>query len=219
MDVEVARVPACARARGSRVVGGRLVGLVAPVARVAERDLDPPGDLAVAVALRLRGDRRDAQLDRPLAGRHRARLEAAGGPAVHVPPRAGEVLRLAREPVGRDGHVGMARPAPAAELVLVEEAVGAARVVEAEVEDVLDLRVRRRLGLVVAVLDAHRRRAGGHVEREQHVRALHLGPELAGHDERRAEGAIRVAGAGPRHGLIAAASDADSGCGATIEEW
>ena len=49
-----------------------------------------------------------------------------------------------------------------------------------EVEHVLDARVRRRLGLVVAVAHAHGGRAGRHVEREHHVGALERGVELPG---------------------------------------
>jgi hypothetical protein len=69
VDVEVARVPAGVGPRRSRVERDRLIGLVGEGVGVDQVDLDPPFDLAV-LGRQLIGDRRDAQLDRPLAGGH-----------------------------------------------------------------------------------------------------------------------------------------------------
>src|SRR3712207_8905791 len=65
--------------------------------------------------------------------------------------------------------------APAAELLHAPERAGLARLVEPDVERVPD---RAGLGLVVAVLDAHGRRARGHLEGNEHVRSEEHTSEL-----------------------------------------
>ena len=161
VHVEVARVPSRVRVHHRVVVGRRNPRLVG-VGRVGVgEDLQSPLDGAVQVPFGQAADRREADLRRPLAGRDRTRLEADGR----------RVLR-------RDENVRPARAAPPAELVLVVEKVTVfPRLVDAEIERVLD-RVgharqrKRQLGLVVADLHADARRAGRDVERHEHVRAL-----------------------------------------------
>lgn len=189
VDVQVARVPAPARGRRARVVGRRGVGLVG-VGRIGQRpDLQAPGHAAVGVPVGGADDRRDTQLGRPLAGGDRTGQEAARRAAGHVALRPGEVLGLGGEPLRRHRDVRMARAAPPAER--------AGGVVEAEVERVLEDRAPGRLGLVEAVLHAHRGRALGDVEGHQDVAALLLGAEVAGDDLR---GGDRIARAALRHG-------------------
>ena len=103
---------------------------------------------------------------------------------------SGEVLRLAREALWRDGHVGVrstrpsrgTHPCPRCRVRVL------ARLVEAEVE-----RVTRRdhgrgdghVGLVEAVLHTDRGGPGRDVEGEHHEAARLLGAELSGDDLRR----------------------------------
>ena len=116
VHVHVARIPTRPAPRGPAVVAGRAVGLVGEGGVVGEIDLHPPGDLAVGVALRRTDHRRHAQLDRPPAPPDGSRQEGARGLPGRVDARAGGVLSLAREALGRDRHVRVARAAPAAEL-------------------------------------------------------------------------------------------------------
>ena len=177
MHVEVARVPARLAPDRARVVARRLVGLVGERRVVGELDLHAPAHLAVGVALGLRDDRGDAQLGRPAAGADRPRQEGAGRLAGRLDARLGDVVGLAREPLGRERHVGVARPAPAAELARPPDAVAPfERLVEAEVERVA---AAAGLGPVPAVLHADRRGAAGHVEGHHHVALAQVGAELA----------------------------------------
>ena len=201
MDVEVARVPAGVLAGRCLVVGRRRIWVCLPQRVAREVDLDPPCDLAVGVALELRRDRRDAQLDRPLACRDRAGTEAACRVSLPVEPRVREVLRLAREPIARHRHVRVARSSPAAELGLRPRgSQRGTRFPQPEVEHVPYARVRGRLGLVVAVAHAHGRRAGRHDEREHHIGALERGVELAGDHAMWLQRRVRGARAARRRG-------------------
>ena len=178
MHVEVARVPARLAPHGAAVVAGGLVGLVGERRVVGEVDLHAPADLAVGVAVGLRDHRGHAQLGRPAARADRSREEPAGGLAGRLHARLGDVVGLAREALGRQGHVRMARAAPAAELARSPDAVAPMeRLVQPEVERVP---AAARLGLVPAVLHAHGGRAPRYVEGHHHVALVELGAELAG---------------------------------------
>ena len=196
VDVQVARVPAGLAAGGRRRVAGRAVRGVGERRVRGQLDLHPPGDLAVGVAERRARDRGQAELGRPAARPDRPGPEPARGGAGHVPLRARHVLRLAREALGGQRHVGMARAAPAAELALAGQRVAAAqRLVEPEVERVPHAGGGR-VGLVEAVLDAHRGGPGRHVEGHEHVAALQRRFELAGDQPVRPQ---RIARARPGH--------------------
>ena len=111
---------------------------------------------------RLRGDRRDAQLDRPLARRDRARAEAARRASLAVELGVREVLRprsrsrcaTPSRPGGSSRPSRGTRAPPTA-----RRAPGAPRQ-SPRSSTCLMLRVRGCLGLVVAVAHAHGRRAG-----------------------------------------------------------
>ena len=180
VDVEVALVPAgLATDRGGPVAGG-LVGVLGERLAMRELDLDAPGHAPVRVAVRGRDDRGHAELDGPAAGPRRPGLEAARRPPGDVALRVGPVDAVGREPLGGDRHLGVAGPAPPAELAPSPQVVAVAQaVVDPEVERVV---VRARLGLVVAVTHADLGHAARHAERDHHVRALLGGPERAGHD-------------------------------------
>ena len=199
VHVHVAGVPARLVPGGGLVVGGRLVRLVVERGILGELDLHAPLDLAVGVALALRDHRAHAQLGRPLAGLDPARDEAARGLAGHLHARAGGVLGLGGEALRRQRHVGMARPAPAAELGLAPQLRGALpRPVQAEVERVAH---RAALGPVPAVLDANGGGPARHVEGQQDVVLVDVRAELAGDDPVRRDRASAAGGGQPRPGL------------------
>ena len=83
-----------------------------------------------------------------------------------------------------------------------------------EVEHVPDAGIRGRLGLVVAVAHAHRRRAGRHDEREHHVGALERGVELARDHAVGLQRRVRGAGAARRRAAASWAGWCAGGAGA-----
>ncbi len=159
VNMEVALVPTGLFAGRFGLVGRGLPGLV-EVGRIArQEDLQSPGHSAVGVAFLNTGDGGDPHFGRPLA-----RRDGSGFETERRLFRSNECV----EPTGA---------APTAELLHVEEAVRAPAVIETEVERVLDLRGGWRFGLVVTELHTNAGGAHRHVERHEHIRALHVRTE------------------------------------------
>ena len=195
VHVHVAGVPARAPHRRARPVARGPVGPVGERGIAAELHLDAPCHRAVGVASRPADHRRKAQLGRPLSGGDAAGRKAPRGLAGHMAPRTSQVLRLGGEALARHRHVRVARPAPAAQLLCVEQlAAPAPCFIQAQVERVAHP-ADRRLRLIEAVLHAHGGRALGHPEGHEHVAALQLRGERPGDHAR---GRDRIAGAGGR---------------------
>ena len=138
MHVEVARVPArlarapggCRSARAGRArrrTPGRRRSSIST--RQPTLPSASPSDCGITAATP------SSAAQRP--GRIAPGQEAARGLAGRLDARLGDVVGLAREALGREGHVGVARAAPAAELARAPDAVAPVeRLVQPEVERV-----------------------------------------------------------------------------------
>ena len=207
MDVQVARVPAGLLALRLGAVARLLVRLGR---RTRGRWSTPPPP-ARRRGRRRRPSARPAIAARPSSAYQRpGRIGPGRNPRVVLPGTwpfgLARYSASVEKPSRRDRHVGMARAAPAAELGPARSVSPACtRLVDPQVERVADVG-RRRLGLVEAVLHAHRRRAGRDVEGHEHVAALEARLEAAGGElvePDRVTGARLGDGGGDRVGAVA----------------
>ena len=184
------------RSRGRAVVARRPIGLGRERGIARELDLDAPADRAVRVAFGRR-DRRPRRRARPPT---RPAGCGPGGSRACVRPGHVAASACARysasveKPCARDGDVGMARAAPAAELRGAPRAAGGPRVPQAEVDRVPEF-PSRPSGSSQQYLTRTCVVPGGTVERHHHVGAFERRRERALDHLRRRD---RVAGTARR---------------------